>query len=187
MPTRPKAAAILESEKKSHRTKTEIDRKKNAEKELATGKPLRERPETAADKIAHAEFLRVNRLLKLVGKNDAIIETVINRYCLLQAECAEYQDMLESFRDQRADLQREYRAGRADCAAGGLAPSEYYKLLAEMQKSIVGLDRQVQAKRKMLFDIERENGMTIAAAMRSIPKKAESESNPLLKALAGDD
>ncbi len=189
MPTRPKAAAILESEKKSHRTKAEMDQKKNAEKELVTGRPLRERPEVAANKIAHAEFLRVNKLLKLVGKNDAIIETVINRYCLLQAECAEYQDMIASFRDQRGDLKREYRSGQADAdyTEGGLTPSAYYKLLAAMQKSIVDLDRQMQAKRKMLFDIERENGMTIAAVLRSIPKKTESEGNPLLKALTGDD
>ena len=33
---------------------------------------------------------------------------------------------------------------------------EYYKLQAQMQKSLLALDRQVQAKRKMLLDIEKE-------------------------------
>jgi hypothetical protein len=44
-------------------------------------------------------------------------------------------------------------------------------------------DRQIQVKRKMLFDIERENIMTIAAALRSIPKKEVKDSNPLREAL----
>jgi hypothetical protein len=35
----------------------------------------------------------------------------------------------------------------------------------------------------MLLDIEKENIMTIAAALRSIPKKDDKSENPLLKAL----
>jgi hypothetical protein len=52
-----------------------------------------------------------------------------------------------------------------------------------MQNSIISLDRQIQSKRKMLFDIERDNAMTIAAALRNIPKKAEKNQNALLEAL----
>ena len=56
-----------------------------------------------------------------------------------------------------------------------------------MQKNIVSLDKQIQAKRKMLLDIEKENVMTIASALRSIPKKEDKEAdNPLLKVLRGE-
>jgi hypothetical protein len=61
--------------------------------------------------------------------------------------------------------------------------NRYYRTKHDMQNTIIDLDRQIQAKRKMLFDIERENIMTIAAALRSIPKKEEKSSNKLLDAL----
>jgi hypothetical protein len=51
---------------------------------------------------------------------------------------------------------------------------------------MIECDRQVQAKRKMLLDIEKENIMTIAAALRSIPKKTDKPKSKLLEALQGD-
>ena len=54
-----------------------------------------------------------------------------------------------------------------------------------MQKNLVSLDKQVQAKRKMLLDIEKENIMTIASALRAVPQKTEKKDNPLLAALNG--
>lgn len=62
---------------------------------------------------------------------------------------------------------------------------EYYNLELGMQKNLVSLDKQVQAKRKMLLDIEKENIMTIASALRSVPKKTEKKDNPLLAVLNG--
>ena len=62
---------------------------------------------------------------------------------------------------------------------------EYYNLELGMQKNLVSLDKQVQAKRKMLLDIEKENIMTIASALRSVPKKTDKKDNPLLAALNG--
>ena len=58
---------------------------------MATGVAIRERPEVKNNPVAHKEFLRVNKLLKNIGKNDAIYEPVINRYCLLQAECDDFE------------------------------------------------------------------------------------------------
>ena len=55
-----------------------------------------------------------------------------------------------------------------------------------MQKNLISLDKQIQAKRKMLMDIEKENIMTIASSLRSIPKKAEKKKNLLLEALADE-
>ena len=52
---------------------------------------------------------------------------------------------------------------------------DYFKTLAQMESAVISLDKQVMAKRKMLLDIEKENIMTIAAQLRSIPKKIEDE------------
>ena len=69
----------------------------------------------------------------------------------------------------------------------GMSLSEYYSLINDIQKNIVNLDKQIQAKRKMLLDIEKENVMTIASALRCIPKKEDKDAeNPLLKVLRGE-
>ena len=64
---------------------------------------------------------------------------------------------------------------------------EYAKSLAKMMSSMSTIDKQIQAKRKMLLDIEKENVMTIASALRCVPKKEDRETdNPLLKVLRGE-
>lgn len=62
---------------------------------------------------------------------------------------------------------------------------EFFQIEAKMQSNLVNLDKQVQAKRKMLLEIEKENIMTVASALRSVPKKVEKKGNPLLEALNG--
>ena len=61
-----------------------------------------------------------------------------------------------------------------------------YRLKAKMQDAILNADKQIQQKRKMLFDIERECGMTVSSAVRIVPKAAPKETNPLLEILGGD-
>ena len=63
---------------------------------------------------------------------------------------------------------------------------EYLRLANAIQRNIVDIDKQIQSKRKMMFDIERENLMTIASALRSIPKKAEEpEADALMAFITG--
>lgn len=176
MPTPPKPFVVLKAEGKSHRTKKELKLREEGEKALATGVALKERPEVKNNPVAHKEFKRINKLLKSIGKNDAIYEAVINRYCLLQAECVEFEEKREKFYEQMNELEEK---------ALEMEFKDYFKLQSEMQKNIINLDKQIQAKRKMLLDLEKENIMTIAAALRNIPKKVEKQDNPLLKALNG--
>lgn len=180
MPTPPKPFTVLKAEGKSHRTKAELKQREQGEAALSTGTKMRERPEVKENPVAHKEFLRLNKLLKTIQKNDAIYEPIINRYCLLQAECKDFENKRESFYNDIRELtsDRETFAENNDLGT-------YYKMKNNMQSQIISLDRQVQAKRKMLLDIEKENIMTIAAALRSIPKKVESAPNPLLEALKG--
>jgi hypothetical protein len=62
-----------------------------------------------------------------------------------------------------------------DIFSGGELTMEYFKTQSEMQSQILALDKQIMVKRKMLLDLEKENIMTIAAALRAIPKKPEDE------------
>lgn len=183
MPTPPKPYLVLANEKKSHRTKAELKQRQQGEAALSTGVALRERPEVKSNPVAHKEFKRLNNLLGSIGKNDAIYETIINRYCLMYAECFDFEEKRESFyRDIQELTQDKERLIESE----EMTLSAYYKMKYNLQSTIINLDKQVQAKRKMLLDIEKENIMTIAAALRSIPKKEEKKSNGLREALQND-
>lgn len=187
MPTPPKPFKVLTNEKKSHRTKAELLQRKQGEESLLSGKALTERPEVKSDKVAHKEFRRINDLLKRISKNDAIYEPVINRYCMLQAECKmlederekciESLDMLkETFSESIESTMEEDRA---------LLIIKFTRAHCNALKGIAAMESAIQAKRKMLLDIEKENVMTIKAALQSIPKKQEEKKNALLEALGG--
>ena len=183
MPTPPKPFTVLTTEKKSHRTKAELAQRKKEEAALSTGTALKERPEVKNNPTAHKEFVRLNKLLKGIEKNDAIYESVINRYCMLQAECKDFEEKRESF---YKDIQELAADKNELIESEEMSLSSYYKMKNNMQQQIIALDKQVQAKRKMFLDIEKENIMTIAAALRSIPKKQDEKKNSaLLKALGG--
>lgn len=180
MPTPSKPVNVIRMEGKSHRTKRELRERERAEEQLLTGKILCETKTVKANPIAHKEFQRIKKLLKSIEKDDDLYGAVINRYCLLQAECQDFADKREKMYQNLLSLEENYD----HYVAEDMVPA-YYKTLAEMQKSLINLDKQVQAKRKMLMDIEKENVMTIASSLRSIPKKTEKKTNPLLEALSG--
>ena len=157
---------ILIFEGKSHRTKAELKSRKAAELLLVTGIHMEMWPEVEANEKAAEEFSRVSELLAVIGKDDALQEAVLNRYCLLRAECADFEEKRESFTKSINDLKQEYADEKIDT-------STYYSLVADMQKSIINVDKQIMSKRSMMFAIEKENLMTIASALRLIPKKQE--------------
>lgn len=179
-----KPAALLVLEGKSHKTKAELEYRQAAEDSLTTGVHMKKWPEVRKNRRASAEFDRVCELLKEIGKDDALHESVVNRYCLLRAECAEFEEKRETFFDGIHQLEKEYRDQKPEIdpdtgrAIYELTASQYYKLLHGMQANVVGLDKQIMAKRKMMLDIEKENIMTIASVLRSVPKKP-TEQKPI--------
>ena len=193
MPTPTKPFKVLTSEKKSHRTKAELKMREEGEKSLSTDIELKERKEVRQNKVAHKEFKRVQKILKNIDKNDAIYEAVINRYCLLQAECFDLKErreecynLISKLREEEKELIAELK-DRENIDELIDYKLEYAKSLAKMMSSISTIDKQIQAKRKMLLDIEKENVMTIASALRCVPKKEDKETdNPLLKVLRGE-
>lgn len=193
MPTPPKPFKVLTSEKKSHRTKAELKKRQEGEQSLSTDITLKERKEVRQNKVAHKEFKRVQKILKNIDKNDAIYEAVINRYCLLQAECFDLEErreecysLISKLREEEKELIEELK-DRENIDELIDYKLEYAKSLAKMMSSMSTIDKQIQAKRKMLLDIEKENVMTIASALRCVPKKEDKETdNPLLKVLRGE-
>ena len=179
-----KPAAVIEQEKRSHRTKAELEARAEGEKALLSGNVLFEREEVKQDKTAHGEFLRLSRLMKAIGKNDALYAPVINRYCMLYAECEDYRLKKERLYETAVELEKKFDE------LPGLDYDEmiaFSKQLTALHKAIAGYDGMIMQKRKAMFDIEKENCMTVAAALRAIPKAAEKEENPLIKALMNDD
>ncbi len=182
MPTPSKPVNVIRMEGKSHRTKRELKERERAEQQLLTGRILKETEEVKNNPIAHKEFQRLRRLLKSIGKDDDLYGAVINRYCILQAECLDFETKREQMYGDMARLEARY-----DDYAASDNIFEYFRTVTQMQKNLISLDRQVQAKRKMLMDIEKENIMTIASSLRSVPKKPEKKTNALMEALAGGD
>ena len=193
MPTPAKPFKVLTTENKSHRTKAELKMREEGEKSLSTDIELKERKEVRQNKVAHKEFKRVQKILKNIDKNDAIYEAVINRYCLLQAECFDLEErreecynLISKLREEEKELIAELK-DRENIDELTDYKLEYAKSLAKMMSSMSTIDKQIQAKRKMLLDIEKENVMTIASALRCVPKKEDKEAdNPLLKVLRGE-
>ena len=182
MPTPKKAAAVLSIEKTAHKTKKEIAQRKQAEQAALTGNTLKEATQTKENELAHKEFRRMSSLLKKINKNDDIYRNVVNRYCMLQAECTEFVGkrelvyrQLQEFEENKEELiSREEITWR-----------EAYKIVSDMQSNMIQLDKQIQTKRKMMLDIEKENGWTVKASIQTTPPRQENRSNPLKEALLG--
>lgn len=160
-----KPTSIIEMESKSHRTKAELEARKKAEEELQTGVKLKEFKEVKANPIAHKEFKRLMILFGKIKNNDDLHAGPINRYCMLKAEC-------NAFEDQQDKIYKQFEKLEELTDVDVL---EIIKLQADLTGQLLSIDRQLQNKRKMMLDIEKENLMTMASALRSIPKKAKEE------------
>lgn len=187
MPTPPKPFTVLKSEGKSHRTKAELKQRKDGEAALSSGVAIKERDEVKNNDVAHKEFERLNGLLENIGKNDAIYETIINRYCMICAECTELGTRREVFYNLIIDLKELFDKVTEDLGYQDQQDRliDFTREIAKLTTGMINIDKMLQMKRKMLLDIEKENIMTIAAALRSIPKKEEKTTSELLKALNG--
>ena len=190
MPTPPKPFSVLKSEGKSHRTKKELKLREQGAKALSTGTALKARNEVKKNKIANKEFKRINELLKKIEKNDAIYEAVINRYCLIYAETMEFEEKKNKLYELVEKLENQFEESIEYLEKEELAKEtrKFTRAISDLVASIVDLDKQLQPKRKMLLDIEKENIMTIASALRVIPKKPENDSakETILKVLNGN-
>ncbi len=178
MPTPTKPVAVLIAEGKSHRTKAELAARAAAEASFITGKPMRARSAVKNDPVAYKEFKRLCALYETIGKNDALIEGVINRYCMLLSEEETMKKDLARFQkslDQLNDAYEKDVNAHPDGNDRDISDRDYFKIKTDMENSVQTLQRQIQGRRKMMLEIEKENIMTIVSQLRAIPKKAEDD------------
>ena len=154
---------------KKHLTKAEKKARERSEADLMTGSALQEWPEIRANETAHKRFLKIRNLLASIGKDDAMIEPVINRYCLIIAECAELEatrQRIDQDIDELVDHKQEMEF------------IEYIDKKQALTGLLLKCDQTIQTKRKMLLDMERENLGTISAMLRAVQKKPAEEEDP---------
>jgi hypothetical protein len=155
---------------KGHRTKAEKSVREKNEKQLLTGITLKESDEVKHNLIAHKEFIRIKKLLEAIGKNDDLSGHIINQHCILVAECKQMEKVRDMFEQNLEEF--EDNACNED-----ITFTDRMKIKMGMQKQILDCDKALMSKRKMLLDIGKENILTIASALRSVPKKPETEEN----------
>lgn len=180
----PKPAAVIEAEKKSHRTKAELEQRKKGETALLSNTPLYERDEVKKSKVAHTEFLRVAELMQSIGKDDALYSSGLNTYCQLYAEISEMEQQKSEIAILAEKLKEKFDTLPAMEYDDILQFTKQVTKLASMQLSI---GSEIDKKRRLMLAIDKENVMTISAALRSIPKTPEKAENPLIKALLGEE
>ncbi len=178
MPRGSKAAAATTG----HRTKAEIAARQTAEQDMLSGKPAFERESVKNNPIAHKEYKRLTALMKAIGKDDALYSAIVNRYCELFAEVERYKEEIVHRRALMDKLQAQFEQSDAGAEEIVLFAKAYDSMAGKVDK----MDGIIMQKRKMMFDIEKENGMTVQAALRAIPKdNAKKEENPLAAILGG--
>lgn len=166
-----------------HRTKAEITARTQAEQDMLSGKRAFERDTVKNDPVAHAEYRRVTALMKAIGKDDALYSAIVNRYCELFAEVQRYREEIIRRRGLMDRLQRQFDGSDPDSEDIIAFAKAYDSMAGKVDK----MDGIIMQKRKMMLDIEKENGMTVAAALRAVPKNnAKKEENPLAAILGGN-
>jgi len=179
-----KPVVLIEAEKKSHRTKAELEQRKKSEAAMLSGSPLYERDEVKKSKVAHTEFLRVAELMQSIGKDDALYSSGLNTYCQLYAEISEMEHQKSEIAILADELKEKFDTLPAMEYDDILQFTKQVTKLASMQLSI---GSEIDKKRRLMLAIDKENVMTISAALRSIPKTPEKAENPLIKALMGEE
>ena len=186
-----KTYEVLMCEGKSHRTKRELEARKNSEKSLLTGEKMRESAAVRADKAAHGHWLRVKKLMAAIGRDDAIHENGINRYCLMLSECEALLAEKARLNDERDELRGMIEALRETAETAGWDEkkdaqcAKYEARCDALLLAAMKIEAALEKKRAMLLSIEKENLLTVAAGLRAVPKKPPEEQADSMAALLG--
>ena len=165
----PSYPALVLEQNNTHKSKDEIELRRNEEAALITGVPMQ--MQNGLDAKAKKEFERIKNLLAKIGKDDALYEGSINRYCELGSEIFNFKASKKQQVKNIAEAYKQYKNEVIDFIT-------FASTTDRINTVLLSIDRQIQAKRKMMLDIEKEDIMTIASALRSIPKKIEKKENP---------
>ena len=153
-PGKPTELILLEG--KSHRTKDELEQRKKAEEELATGEEFKESAQVKNNKIAHKEFLRLKKLYKEISYVEGLDEQIINRYCLEISNLFELQEMIENI-SKKID----------ECEEIAEQISMYNTMVEAMKAQ--------HKSKELLLKYEDRLFLNPTSRIKSIPKKPEKE------------
>ena len=188
---------------KKHLTNAEKEQRLKFENALLSGHKITERKRVREDKTAHAEFKRVVGLMRAIGKDDALYSEQMNRYAELFAECEFYKELSAELRDELRDLselcEEMKTSARRYADDFDESKSEWIVELLKQIDELIGTravilrqlsdaDTKIKQKREAMLAIERENCMSVSAALRTIPKDVAKDENDdeLLRALRGE-
>lgn len=199
-----KPVAVLESEKKSHRTKAELEQREKGEAALLSGKRCFERESVKNNPTAHKEYQRLIKLMRAIGKDDALYAPEYNRYSELFAEeefykgeIAALQAELVSLRGLTINAAAAANVISAEIETGNISEeltvtldglleniNKLHDQRGKLLKQLSDMDLKVKQKREAMLALEKENCMTVSAALRTVPKEVQKpEEDALLKAL----
>ena len=120
-----KPVSVIQMEKKSHRTKKELASRKRAEDQMLAGDKIRKFPEVRENRKASMEWDRITEILDRIDKNDRTYETVINRYCLMLAECRDMEKLKKTIEKSIKDLTKAFK----EQVLAEVSPTEKAELL----------------------------------------------------------
>ena len=158
--------ALIQSNDISKKSKAEIEQRKKGEESLLSKVKMREFPETKVNPKADLEYKRISKLMKKIEKDDDLFSSVINRYCMLKAECDEIIERRETIYETIQQLQEKWNSGTSE-----LTEEAYFNLQAKLTAQYISMDKSLGPKRKEMFSIEKENLMSIAGSIRCVPKQ----------------
>ena len=85
------------------------------------------------------------------------------------------------------ELLEEREAGKAEAVCEAEELVQAMKVIEKMLGKVLSVGTTIDQKRRLMLAIDKENVMTVSAALRSIPKTPEKEVNPILAALSDEE
>ena len=164
-----------------HRTKREIAMREEGEAALKSSEPFEMWSRTKSKAKSKAHFEKIRKAFENIGEGDVMYEAVLNRYCIIIAECDDLESRIVALKKtiQRLEATWEKMSTQEEPETKDFLA--YVKSLAALNKELNGMDAALGAKRNALLQIEKENIMTVLAKLRAVPKepKKSEEVNPL--------
>ena len=151
-----------------HLTKAQIAERREAEAALAGGIKFTMSRAVKKDKAARKYWARLKEIYADIGMEDAALENVLNRYCLMLSE---HDGLLALLAEARSALEELEKMREK------MPPEAWLEKLQKQTDQVLGLEAAIRKKRDQLLAVEKENLLTAQSKIRAVPKK-KAEKKP---------
>lgn len=162
-----KPVELLVLEGKSHKTKAELERRRNAEIRLES-RALQADPMVRSDKRAYREFRRIKKLYEEIEFIGSLDEHLINQYCLAVSELDDLVGLMNDLRDA-------IQAIREDESISSTERAEAVKEVAEL---LMKYDAEVRYKRAEVVKMGDRLYLNPVARSKNVPKRQVKQEDP---------